>query len=159
MTVHGGSEGSDKRGDERLRAADDDRQWVADRLRSALDQGRLGLIEYDDRVRSAYQAQTYAELNALLDDLPSMHPGTVATPHPAEAPVATPRAAGRPLPTALVVLWTIWGAVVGINLVVWLIVMVSTGEWLYPWPVWVAGPAGVALFAVTSGVQHLRNRP
>ena len=35
---------------ETLRAADADRQKVADQLKAALDEGRLSLHEYDDRV-------------------------------------------------------------------------------------------------------------
>ena len=60
------------------------------------------------------------------------------------------------LPTALIVLWIIWGGVVGINLVAWLLVMAGTGHWVYPWPAWVAGPSGVALLTVTLGVQEIR---
>ena len=35
-------------------------------------------------------------------------------------------------------------------------VMVGNGSWVYPWPVWVAGPSGVALLSVTVGVQEIR---
>jgi hypothetical protein len=144
---------------DRLRAADNDRQWVADRLRIALNQGRLGLVEYDERLRVAYAARTYAELDALLDDLP---PGSVravaptADQAPAPVPAAAPRPAAKRMPTALLVLWTIWGSAVAINVVVWLMVMVGTGHAIYPWPMWVAGPSGAALLAVTIGVQEIR---
>jgi hypothetical protein len=164
MTAHHAEQdGQRAAGDDRLRAADEDRQWVAERLRAALDQGRLRLAEYDDRLRLAYQAQTYAELNLLLDDLPpSIVGAAVAVPaHQAPAPAATPAAspAREPvdgLPTALIVLWIIWAGVVGINLMVWLIVLAGSGQWVYPWPAWVAGPSGVALLTVTVGVQEIR---
>ncbi|GAA3335492.1 hypothetical protein GCM10020358_04030 [Amorphoplanes nipponensis] len=55
---------------ETLRAADADRHKIADQLKSALDEGRLTLHEYDDRVRQAYAARTYAELLILVADLP-----------------------------------------------------------------------------------------
>jgi hypothetical protein len=43
------------------------------------------------------------------------------------------------------VLTTIWASVVAVNLVVWLLVSVTTGQFLYPWWIWVAGPPGVVL--------------
>ena len=166
MTAHHAEQdGQRSTSDDRLRAADEDRQWVAERLRAALDQGRLRLAEYDERLRLAYQAQTYAELNLLLDDLPpAIVGGTVAVtqPHPLQVPAGSQAApheaadAGRGLPTALIVLWIIWGGVVGINLVTWLLVMAGTSHWVYAWPAWVAGPSGVALLTVTVGVQEIR---
>jgi hypothetical protein len=166
MTAHHAEQdGQRAAGDDRLRAADEDRQWVADRLRAALDQGRLRLAEYDERLALAYQAQTYAELNLLLDDLPpSIVGGTVAVnqphpPAPAATPAKPPAKADEPvrgLPMALVILWIIWGGVVGINIVAWLLVMAGNGHWVYPWPAWVAGPSGIALFTVTVGVQEIR---
>lgn len=53
-----------------MRAADSDRQRIADRLRVAADEGRLTLTEYDERLAAAFKAQTYADLNALVVDLP-----------------------------------------------------------------------------------------
>jgi len=54
-----------------MRAADSDRQRIADRLRLATDEGRLTLTEYDERLAATFKAQTYAELNALIADLPA----------------------------------------------------------------------------------------
>lgn len=149
-----------------LRAADGDRAVVAERLRNALDEGRLTLAEYDERVRTAYAAVTYADLNTLLSDLPTaggvleLRPTSQApapripSPAPAKPPVARRR---RRVPLPLMILWTIWGSLVAVNVAVWLIVSVMTGHLLYPWPVWVAGPAGAALLAVTVGVQAIRD--
>jgi hypothetical protein len=55
-----------------LRISDADRAATAERLRVALDEGRLDLIEYDDRVRSAYAATTYGELEPITADLPAV---------------------------------------------------------------------------------------
>jgi Domain of unknown function (DUF1707) len=141
---------------ETLRAADADRHQIADQLKSALDEGRLSLGEYDERVREAYAARTYAELLVLVADLPK--PGMSA------AEVNGRRAAElkrqeRRLPTALMVLWTIWGAVAAVNIVVWFVVAATTGLGLdlYLWPVWLLVP-GAALLAVTVGVQSIRRR-
>ena len=54
-----------------MRAADADRHKIADQLKAALDEGRLSLHEYDDRVREAYAARTYADLLGLVTDLPA----------------------------------------------------------------------------------------
>ena len=57
-----------------MRAADSDRAAVADRLRVALDEGRLDLHEYDERLQRAYAARTYADLEVLLTQLPPVTP-------------------------------------------------------------------------------------
>jgi hypothetical protein len=156
MATHGGERNS--HGHDSLRAADTDRQLVADQLYAALNEGRLNLAEYDDRVRQTYAARTYADLDGLLNDLPPVSRANALAVPPREPP--TPEVpSGRParrLPMALMVLWTVYGGVVGINLVVWLLVTVTTGSAIYPWPIWVAGPAGAALLAVTVGVQAIR---
>ncbi|WP_413231969.1 DUF1707 SHOCT-like domain-containing protein [Micromonospora rifamycinica] len=57
-------------GRERMRAADTDREATAERLRVALEEGRLDLHEYDERLQQTYGAKTYAELDTVLADLP-----------------------------------------------------------------------------------------
>ncbi|HEX9999525.1 MAG TPA: DUF1707 domain-containing protein [Actinoplanes sp.] len=138
---------------ESLRAADSDREKIAEQLRGALDEGRLSLHEYDDRVRDAYAARTYSELLVLVADLP--RPGVSAAEMHAKQTAEVRRQARR-LPTALLVLWTIWGAVAAINVVVYLMVMVTV-EPVYPWPIWLLVP-GAALAAVTVGVQTIRQQ-
>ncbi|GAA0930873.1 DUF1707 domain-containing protein [Pseudonocardia zijingensis] len=66
-----------------LRVSDADREATAERLRIAVDEGRLDLTEYDARVRSAYAATTYGELEPLTADLPAPPP-----PAPAKKPAA-----------------------------------------------------------------------
>lgn len=69
-----------------LRASDADRQRVADRLRQAMDEGRLTLLEYDERLRAAYAALTYGELAMVTNDLPASTPPAVpASQAPAKA--------------------------------------------------------------------------
>ena len=61
---------------------------------------------------------------------------------------------------SLKVLWTIWLAAVSINIVVWALVSATTAHPMYPWPLWVAGPYGAALLAVSAGVTQVRrSRP
>jgi hypothetical protein len=57
-----------------VRVADTDRQAAADRLKTALDEGRLPLLEYDHRLGLAYAAVTYRDLSDLLADLPKPVP-------------------------------------------------------------------------------------
>jgi hypothetical protein len=126
---------------EALRAADSDRQKVVDQLKGALDEGRLTLHEYDDRVREAYGAKTYKELLGLVADLPRPRS----------------QAASRRMPVALLVLWTIWAALAVVNLVVFGLVAASVDGSVYPWPVWLLAP-GAALGVVTVGVQVIRHQ-
>jgi hypothetical protein len=52
------------------RAADADREAVAERLRIAAGDGRIDLAELNDRLGRAYAAKTYGQLQVLLADLP-----------------------------------------------------------------------------------------
>jgi hypothetical protein len=130
-----------------LRAADADRQAVADRLRQAHDEGRLAFAEYDDRLARAYGAVSYADLDELVADLPATAP---AAPVVRSAP-----AARRRTPGVLVVLWTVWACVFGIDLVVWVLVSLGNGRPDTFWPMWLLVPATV-LLAVTGAVRTLR---
>jgi hypothetical protein len=139
---------------ESMRAADSDRHQMAEQLKAALDEGRLSLAEYDDRVREAYAARTYAELLILVADLPQ--PGMSAADVNARRAAEVKRAA-RKLPTALMVLWTIWGSLTAVNLVVWALVAATVAGDVYLWPIWLLVP-GAALGVVTLGVQSIRVR-
>ena len=70
----------------RLRAADTDRERVADLLQRHTAAGRLSLDEYEQRVAGAWQARTVGELAALTADLPADQPNPGAGHRP---PVAT----------------------------------------------------------------------
>jgi hypothetical protein len=135
---------------ETLRAADIDRQKIAEQLKAALDEGRLSLHEYDDRVREAYGAATYKELLVLVNDLPK--PGLSAEEVRAEA-----RRKARRMPPAIMVLWTIWSALAAVNLVVFGILVATVDSDIYPWPIWLLVPAA-ALGVATMGTQTIRKQ-
>jgi len=145
-----------------MRASDADRQEVVERLRGALDEGRLKMDEYLERMGLAYEAVTYGDLVPLYRDLPEAR--QVAKPEPAPPPAPAPkpqaevvkRGAFASLPTPVKVLWTIWATVVSINVVVWVLVSATTAHLIYPWPLWVAGPWGVVLLGVTALVTTVR---
>ena len=62
-----------------VRAADADRNLVAQLLSDAFANGQLTVSEYDERTAAVYQAKTYGELDVLTGDL-------VLSPPPAAAP-------------------------------------------------------------------------
>jgi hypothetical protein len=145
---------------QKMRASDRDRQQVVEQLRRAVEDGRLTMEEYVERMGVAYQAATYGDLAPLCADLPTTSQA-VAGPQTVVAAAAPPAVFCRAsflagLPAALKVLWTIWLAAVSINVVVWTLVSGTSGHLAYPWPVWVAGPYGAALFAVSAGVTLFR---
>jgi Domain of unknown function (DUF1707) len=53
-----------------FRASDADRDAVVDRLHRAATEGRIGSDELEQRLSVALKAQTYAELDATVADLP-----------------------------------------------------------------------------------------
>ncbi len=144
---------------ELMRASDDDRQQAVDRLRAAFEDGRLKMEEFTERVGLAYQAVTYGDLAKLHADLSPARPE--AEPRLAPAAAASPavtakRSVFADLPAPLKVLWTIWLAAVSVNVVVWVLVVGTSGHFIYLWPVWVAGPYGAALLAISAPVVHSR---
>ena len=104
---------------QKMRASDRDRQQVVERLRSALEDGRLTMEEYVNRMEVAYQAPTYGDLAPLCADLPASNPVTGGPPRSAAAmaPAAVVSRAGylAGLPTVLKVLWTTWLIAVSVN--------------------------------------------
>lgn len=129
-------------GRDRMRASDAERMAVADRLRAALDEGRLTLSEYDERLRLAYAAVTYGDLVPLTADLPA--PPAV----PPAAPVVPLGARLMPLRGWLagnVIFVAIWG---------WS--SIAAGHLLFFWPAFIllftaVGPVRRALRGDSKG--------
>jgi hypothetical protein len=138
--------------DRRMRVSDAERQAAAERLRSAMADGRLDLLEYDNRIAAAFSAVTYEDLDGLFTDLPGSNP--VALARPAARPPVLDGGTVSDMHLALKILWTIWGGAVVINLTVWLLVSLGSGV-QYFWPMWLAVP-GVALLGATVGVESIR---
>jgi Domain of unknown function (DUF1707) len=131
-----------------MRAADSDRQYVADRLREALDEGRLDLGEYDDRLKDTYAARTYGELDKVLHDLPTVAPPeqsqVARVAQPAATTARATRRRGHPW------LWAIWGGWVSTSLIM-IVIWVLFGSRDSFWPLWVILPWGAILLARTIG--------
>jgi hypothetical protein len=112
-----------------LRASDADREAAVAELRRHLEDGRLTVDEFSDRVDRAYEARTLGELADLRSDLPATHAG----------PERRRRALRRSLPrvVALLVL------VNGVAIAVW----ATSGADSSFWPKWVLLASGIRLGA------------
>lgn len=117
---------------ERMRASDADRERVVERLRAALDEGRLDLGEYDERMQQAYAAKTYGDLDGLLTDLP-----VGALPVPAPAEEKRPKS---PTGEWIVHQWQSWVPAAVVLTAIWAIS--GFGDY---WPGWIVGIWAVAL--------------
>jgi hypothetical protein len=132
-------------GREGMRAGDSDRKAVADQLKLALDEGRLDLSEYDERLQKTYGAKTFADLDGLLDDLPGTVPPQQSRVQPAADPVG-------PVPSRStgnqVVRWVgPYGGVILVCVVIWAITSASAGHPTYFWPVWMLIPLVLGVFS------------
>ncbi|WP_231929765.1 DUF1707 SHOCT-like domain-containing protein [Micromonospora inositola] len=149
-----------------MRAADADRQQTAERLRVALEEGRIDLYEYDERLQRAYGAKTYGELGQVLADLPGPAPlerSALAPRQPGPADVAAPgpvpppaAPASGPVPSGartgwLFEVWMPWLRVAAILTAIWVLSAVGARELVFYWPVWALGPWGALLLMRTAG--------
>lgn len=138
-----------------MRASDSDRTAVADRLRVALNEGRLDLHEYDERLQRAYAARTYAELDGLLTDLPPVAPVEQSALSPVTS-AAPPSVGDQPAPVAggvtarwLAEVWLPYLKVIAVVVTIWAVTSLLSQDLLYFWPAWVAGPWGAVLAVQT----------
>ncbi len=140
-----------------LRAADVDRSYVAEILKKAVDEGRLSLHEYDERLQKTYTARTYGDLDKIILDLPRPSRRTGMQPYRPGPPVSGAGWAPPPMRQQeqkdsadwLRRLWMAWAIAVSVNVVVWVLACFTAAEFIYPWPVWVAGPFGAVLLVTT----------
>ncbi|WP_280258891.1 DUF1707 SHOCT-like domain-containing protein [Nocardia wallacei] len=124
------------------RASDAERQQVADLLSRHLSEGRIDLAEYDQRVARVYATTTRDDLQLVLSDLPKLPRQRAAAPgrNPARLPIWQRIEGGA------------WLGVGVLCLVIWGLISLGTGEFTYPWPLWVIGPWGAVLvFRVLTG--------
>ena len=128
-------------GRDEMRAGDSDRQAVADKLKQALDEGRLDLAEYDERLQRAYAAKTYGDLKGLLDDLPAATlPERAATTEPAATSAPVPQVSSARA-GQLVRAWLGgFGGIFVLGTVIWLVTSIGSGELRYFWPMWLLIP-------------------
>jgi Domain of unknown function (DUF1707) len=143
-----------------MRAADNDRERVAEQLRLAHADGRLDLTEYDERIQQAWAARTYGELETLTADLPQprLPPATGSNDVQVHSEARQPHwqyrhgHGGRAAFAA-------WASVSLINVMIWALVCLATVSWVYPWWIWVAGPWGAVLLAGWIGERAKSAKP
>jgi hypothetical protein len=129
-----------------MRAADADRQQVAEHLRAALNEGRLDLHEYDERLRQAYEAKTYGDLDGLLTDLPNAAPlARPATSAVQSRAMRDGSASDGATATWLRHVWGSWAQVAAVLTVIWAVSSIGAMGVQDYWPVWVIGPWGLFL--------------
>ena len=119
-----------------LRAGDRERGRTADQLGLALAQGYLDVSEYDTRLQAAFAAQTTAELQQLVADLP------LAQLRRNDPRRRDPRRAAARRGVQIHLAGYL--AMVVIVLTVWLAVGLTAGAW-YFWPVWPILGAGIGV--------------
>jgi hypothetical protein len=131
-----------------MRAGDSDRQAIADRLKTALDEGRLDLHEYDERLQRTYAAKTFGDLDSLVTDLPGTVPAQqsrVRPYQPPAAPLAAPGAGNVPRPGGPPFLAS-YGGVVLLCFVIWGVSCIASRDFIYPWPLWMLIPLVLGAF-------------
>ena len=131
-----------------IRASDADRDRVASRLREHCAQGRITVEELNERLDAVYTAKTLGQLQEVTSDLPEED--LYELPVPASHRTTVQPAGGGSVEPYLRggAMWATWAAVSGLNLAIWLILAV-TGNLVYPWWIWVAGPWGAILLIRT----------
>lgn len=142
-------------GRDEMRAGDTDRKAVADQLKTALDEGRLDLSEYDERLQRTYAARTFGDLDGLLDDLPGTVPPARSQVEPVrETPAVAPASTGRQ-----VAHWAgPYAGVIAVCVLIWAITSVSAGHLTYFWPVWMLIPLIFGVAGQAFGGAPARDR-
>jgi Domain of unknown function (DUF1707) len=146
---------SSQRRDPKLRASDADRDEVAEQLREHFATGRLSMDELNERLDKVYAAQTYGDLEPLVEDLPG--PGPYS-----DLPVPFP-STGQRGPDGLTARfehgwsglqhrnadWATWASASAVCWGIWLATFLSGGSASGFWPVWVMLPWGGLLLAAS----------
>src|SRR5438105_9336113 len=126
-----------------MRASDTDRDRVAAALREHMAAGRITSDELEERLESVYSAKTLGDLQQVTRDLPEHDLYELPVPasrHSYSVPPAYRHRAGVGVyRTGLRVGWATWASVSLVCTVIWLLTMVGTASFIYPWPLWVAG--------------------
>ena len=143
-------------GRDEMRAGDSDRRAVADQLKTALDEGRLDLNEYDERIQKTYAAKTYGDLDGLLDDLPGTIPVSRSQVQPAEPPAALAVSPARPGGREVAQWVGPYAGVILVCVLIWLVTSISAGHLTYFWPVWMLIPLILGFFGQWRGHVEAR---
>ncbi|MBA3338538.1 MAG: DUF1707 domain-containing protein [Geodermatophilaceae bacterium] len=163
MSTHGGPSDPADSARPEVRIGDREREQAVAHLGRAFGEGRLELVEYDQRVASAYSARTASDLLLLTADLPlAPQQSSAASAEPVELTRLRNRYRARTdgAPTGaggMRGVWATYASVITLSVVIWLIISLTGQDgWAYPWPLWVAGPWGALLLFQTFGAAAAR---
>lgn len=112
-----------------MRASDVDRAAVAARLQKAVDEGRLDITDYDERLQQAYAARTYGELDRVTADLPAPAPDVSLV--KARNAVERRNTIGKE--------WRDWAGTSVVLITIWGITSIAAGNLLFFWPMFPVG--------------------
>ncbi|MBA3489405.1 MAG: DUF1707 domain-containing protein [Longispora sp.] len=132
------------------RVSDADREKAADQLRAALNEGRLGFTEYDERLQAAFAAKTFADLEEVTADLPGPTLAQQARIADKELEDLAVQRSGRKPGSGLKGSLVVWVIVAVLALGIWTAISIASGRIAYFWPIWVMIPLGIAIFARSS---------
>jgi hypothetical protein len=135
-----------------MRAADSDRDQIAERLADALAEGRLDMGEYDARLAQAMGAKTLGELERIVDDLPLSKAQVEQEQRAAEE---RRRDAAR---KAMLDRWRGWIGIAVLLNVIWLFTVISSGDFIFYWPAFPLGIMAAINLAHGLGNGDDRNR-
>ena len=139
---------------EDLRVSDVERAAAQERLREAVGAGQLDLHEFDTRVATVWQARTRGELVRVTADLPAVPPPPPIPPPAPRRRIFSDDAGGM----TLRVLSIIWLCAFSINVVVWMLVSLTSADVAYPWPVWMLPSGAVLATLYAIGIGRPRGR-
>lgn len=128
------------------RASDAERDRTVRLLGRHMADGRIDIVEYDQRVAQVYRTPTREALTLVLSDLPDL---------PAPA-AAVDKGSSRRL---RIPIWQrieagAWLSVSVLVLLIWTAISIGVGEFTYFWPFWVIVPWGVVLvFRAVTGIE------
>lgn len=124
------------------RLSDAHRDAAVDLLTSHVASGRLTIEDFDECAAQAYSAVTRADLDDVFRDLPAP---VASTPMASKAVASTPIGPQSPHRPPMSRELLTWASVGVLCLTIWAVTSIATGNFLYPWPVWVIGPWGAML--------------
>lgn len=105
-----------------MRSSAAEREHAIEVLKTAFADGRLTMPEYEDRIGLALSPLTYADLAALISDLPTGLPGSLRPPPPGYLPSAS-----RPL-NKMAVASLVCAVVPGVPLLAILLGLIAHGQ-------------------------------
>jgi hypothetical protein len=126
-----------------MRAGDADRDRIIGQLQEAFAEGRLTQDEFEQRLESAQQSKTFADLELLTADLPRMAP----------APVDPKRKELEKRKADLRKGWAAWVGVSVLVNVIWGATALTSMSLPSYWPIWVMGPWGAAMLIGTLALR------